>query len=208
MSSNILELVIYEIKKKLSKKFIVGGVYHCACLIMLWHIKMVTFLPLVDLSYVGLYDVLRLSINLYNLFKAIFRLSGPFCFQILLMIQGHVISSSNPRCLYNKVGFQWEFFVSCGSQKISANRSGNGRSSGKCPLTSNGHHLHSRRCCFHLISFCDVSKKCYRCSRLFKAKKTSFQPTFVVTYTKLCSFSIDNLWAMQCFESTIFGRLK
>jgi hypothetical protein len=28
------------------------------------------------------------------------------------------------------------------------------------------HHLHSRRCCHHLVSFCDVSKKCYRCSRL------------------------------------------
>jgi hypothetical protein len=27
-----------------------------------------------------------------------------------------------------------------------------GRSSGKCPLTSNGHHLHSRRCCHHLGS--------------------------------------------------------
>jgi hypothetical protein len=26
------------------------------------------------------------------------------------------------RCLYNKVGFQWGFFVSCGSQKISATR--------------------------------------------------------------------------------------
>jgi hypothetical protein len=29
---------------------------------------------------------------------------------------------SNPRCLYNKVGFQWRFFVSCDSQKISATR--------------------------------------------------------------------------------------
>jgi hypothetical protein len=44
-------------------------------------------------------------------------------------------------------------------------KSGIGRSSCKCPLTSNGYHLHSRRCCPHLISFCDVSKKCYRCSR-------------------------------------------
>jgi hypothetical protein len=44
--------------------------------------------------------------------------------------------------------------------------SGNGSSSGKCPLTSNGYHLHSRRCCPHLTSFCDVSKKCYHCSRL------------------------------------------
>jgi hypothetical protein len=39
--------------------------------------------------------------------------------------------------------------------------SGNGRSSGKCPLTSNGYHLHSRLCCPHLTSVCDVSKKCY-----------------------------------------------
>jgi hypothetical protein len=39
-------------------------------------------------------------------------------------------------------------------------------------------------------------------------KKRPFQPTFVITYTQLCSFSNDNLWAMQCFESTIFGRLK
>jgi hypothetical protein len=39
---------------------------------------------------------------------------------------------------------------------------GNGCSSGKFPLTSNGYHQHSRRCCPHLISFCDVSKKCYR----------------------------------------------
>jgi hypothetical protein len=36
--------------------------------------------------------------------------------------------------------------------------SGNGRSSGKCLLTSNDHHLHLRQCCPHLISFCDVSK--------------------------------------------------
>jgi hypothetical protein len=45
-------------------------------------------------------------------------------------------------------------------------KSGNGRSSGKCLLTSNGHHKHSRQCCHHLVSFCDVSKKCYYCSRL------------------------------------------
>jgi uncharacterized protein YjbI with pentapeptide repeats len=44
--------------------------------------------------------------------------------------------------------------------------SGNGHSSGKWPLTSNGYDLHSRRCCPHLISFCDVSKICYCCSRL------------------------------------------
>jgi hypothetical protein len=28
--------------------------------------------------------------------------------------------------------------------------------------------LHSRRCCHHLVSCCDVSKKYYRCSRLGK----------------------------------------
>jgi hypothetical protein len=50
--------------------------------------------------------------------------------------------------------------------------SGNGRSSGKCPLTSNGYHLHSRRCCHHLTSFCDVSKKCYRCSRLVESTRS------------------------------------
>jgi hypothetical protein len=44
--------------------------------------------------------------------------------------------------------------------------SGNGRSNGKCPLTSNDNHLHSRWCSPQLISFCDVSKKNYRCSRL------------------------------------------
>jgi hypothetical protein len=31
-------------------------------------------------------------------------------------------SAVSPRCLYNKVGFQWGFFVSCGSQKRSATR--------------------------------------------------------------------------------------
>jgi hypothetical protein len=36
--------------------------------------------------------------------------------------------------------------------------SGTGRLNVKCPLTSNGHHLHSRRCCQHLVSLCDVSK--------------------------------------------------
>jgi hypothetical protein len=34
--------------------------------------------------------------------------------------------------------------------------SGNGCSRGKCSLTSNSNHLHSRRYCPHLISFCDV----------------------------------------------------
>jgi hypothetical protein len=47
--------------------------------------------------------------------------------------------------------------------------SGNGRSSGKCPLTSNGYHLHSRSTVLPPLDpkpLCDVSKKCYRCSRL------------------------------------------
>jgi hypothetical protein len=35
--------------------------------------------------------------------------------------------------------------------------------SGKCLLTSNCYHLHSRQC---LIYFCNVSKQIYRCSRL------------------------------------------
>jgi hypothetical protein len=36
--------------------------------------------------------------------------------------QRHLRSPLEARCLYNKVGFQWGFFVSCGSQKISATK--------------------------------------------------------------------------------------
>jgi hypothetical protein len=88
--------------------------------------------------------------------------------------------------------------------------SGNGRSSGKCPLTSNGYHLHSRLCCPHLTSFCNVSKKCYRCSRLlsrFRWRARSNQVTAVraanarwhptaITCTRDCAAPTWPLFAM------------
>jgi hypothetical protein len=188
-----------------------------------------------------------------------------------IMEEGYFLKvSSKTRCLYNKVGFQWGFFVSCGSQKISATRwrsnqvtavrAANARwhptaiictRDGAAPTWSlfamfqknvivvvgcvgvsqpeAGHilfwgyyilsismllfrvsiirifirifflenyslfeyflteysnnnfylinhiyissapyiyHLHSRRCCPHLVAFCDVSKKCYGPSRV------------------------------------------
>jgi hypothetical protein len=55
-----------------------------------------------------------------------------------------------------------------------AHESGNGRSSGKCPLTSNGHHL-----------FAIFQKKCYRCSRLdhrFEVSSTLHQKLFLYDF--------------------------
>jgi hypothetical protein len=75
-----------------------------------------------------------------------------------------------PRCLYNKVGFQWVFFVSCGSPKISATR---WRSNQVTAVRAANARWHPTAIICtqdgaapHLISFCDVSKKCYRCRRL------------------------------------------
>jgi hypothetical protein len=50
-------------------------------------------------------------------------------------------------------------------------------------------------------------KWAWQCHHTSKTTKMSFQPTFVVTYTQLCSFSNDNMWVMQGFESTIFDEI-
>jgi hypothetical protein len=74
--------------------------------------------------------------------------------------------------------------------------SGNGRSSGKCPLTSNGYHLHSRRCCPHLTSFCDVSKKCYRCYR-YRCYRCPREPRLLM-----------QTWLPICHYKTALSRLQ
>jgi hypothetical protein len=85
-------------------------------------------------------------------------------------------------------GFMWLIENICHKMAL---ESGNGRSSGICPLTSNSHHLHSRRCCPHLISFCDVSKKCYRwvgclCSGKIKLPRPVIKQSLVFTHSARC----------------------
>jgi hypothetical protein len=96
--------------------------------------------------------------------------------------------------------------------------SGNGRSSGKCPLTSNGHHLHARRCCPHLISFCDVSNKCYRLVGCPKVAIMSDSYSLVRLGTKFwilpiasfiwsCLITFDHVWSCLIMSDHVWSCL-